>query len=84
MTKKFKVTIGRDATVYYQATVDAESIEEVKSNVSKYGYDCPFGTVWEQIDVSPFENVEVAIIEGDGQHITKDGESNTWEYVNDG
>lgn len=55
---KFKVTVGRDARVYYSAWIEAESAEAAQSRLSRHGYDAGESVQWEQDGVEPFDNVE--------------------------
>ena len=62
---KFVIQVGRDARIYFKATVEAESLEDAMSNVSHHGYDCPDDTVWEEDGVDDFDNVETCAISAD-------------------
>lgn len=59
---KFRVQVGRDARVYYSATVEADDLEDAKSKLSRHGYDCPDETEWELDGVDDFDNVETCAI----------------------
>ena len=62
---KFTVTIGRDATVYYTATVEAESLDAVKERVGRHGFQGK-DEKWSQSDVQTYDEVESAEIEEQG------------------
>jgi hypothetical protein len=59
---KFILTVGRDATIYYSAEVEAENIEEIQTQMTKNGYDGETLTEWEMVDSQVFDNVEQFII----------------------
>lgn len=59
---KFHVQVGRDARVYYSAEIEAESLEEAKSRISRWGYKCPEDTVWRTDGVEDFDHVETCVI----------------------
>ena len=59
---KFVIQVGRDARIYFKATVEAESLEDAMSNVSRHGYDCPDDTVWVEDGMDDFDNVETCSI----------------------
>lgn len=56
---KFTVSVGRDATVYYEAVVEAESLEEVKSHMGRHGYEGPIIGDWVETSLSVFDEAEV-------------------------
>ena len=55
---KFIVEVARDATVRYQAVVEAKDLDEVKAKLHKSGYAGEVLTEWEQISLSSYDNVE--------------------------
>lgn len=59
---RFKVTIGRDATIYYSAFVEADNLDEVKEKVRRYGYAGDVVGEWELDSVRSFDDVESATI----------------------
>ena len=65
---KFVIQVGRDARIYFKATVEAESLEDAMSNVSRHGYDCPPSVIWEDDGIDEFDNLETcAISANDGE-----------------
>ena len=62
---KFVIQVGHDARHYYKATVEAESLEDARSKVSRRGYNCPPSVVWEEDGVDDFDNVETCAISAD-------------------
>jgi hypothetical protein len=58
----FGVQIGRDARVYYTATIEAESLEAAKAMTSRHGFKAPEGTKWTQGGFEDFDNVETVNI----------------------
>ena len=65
---KFILTIGRDATVYFSAEVEAENIEEIHAQMGKRGYHGKTLTEWEEIDSHTFDNVEHFTIRSEEGH----------------
>lgn len=59
----FDVQIGRDATVYFSAILQAESLEELKERLHKTGIECPEDTEWKFDGYDSFDNVEVCTVE---------------------
>jgi hypothetical protein len=59
---KFEVQVGRDARVYYTATIEAESLEAAKALNGRHGFDAPKGTVWNKDGLDEFDNVETVNI----------------------
>jgi len=55
---KFIVEVARDATVRYQAVVEAKDLDEVKSHFHKSGYAGDTVTEWKQVSLSSYDNVE--------------------------
>jgi len=60
--KTFTVEVARDATVRFQAKVQAESLEEIKAHMHKDGYAGPIIGEWEQVSVSTYDNVEQYVV----------------------
>jgi hypothetical protein len=58
----FEVQVGRDARVYFTATIEAESLEAAKAMTSRHGFNAPEGTVWTKGGDDVFENVETVNI----------------------
>ena len=54
----FIVEVARDATVRYQAVVEAKDLDEVRANLHKSGYAGETITEWKQVDLSSYDNVE--------------------------
>ncbi len=55
---KFIVEVARDATVRYQAVVEAKDLDEVRANFHKSGYAGETITEWKQVGLSSYDNVE--------------------------
>lgn len=55
---KYIVEVARDATVRYQAVVEAKDLDEVRDNLHKSGYDGETVTEWKQVGLSSYDNVE--------------------------
>ena len=66
---KFIVEVARDATVRYQAVVEAKDLDEVRSNFGKSGYKGETITEWKQVGLSSYDNVE--------EYAVKDMQQNT-------
>ena len=65
---QFVIQVGRDARRYYKATVEAKSLEDAMSKVSRHGYNCPPGVIWGDDGIDEFDNVETcAISANDGE-----------------
>ena len=75
---KFEIQIGRDATVYFSTTIEAESLEEVQSKVSRHGFECPEDTVWFEDGTDVHDNVEVAVIENPDGSMVRYTEQDGW------
>jgi hypothetical protein len=55
---KFEIQVGRDARVYYKATIEAESLEAAMAMHSRHGFDAPEGTEWIADGADDFDQVE--------------------------
>lgn len=55
---KFIVRIGRDATVYFKATVEAPDLETVKAMRHQNYFATPLDVEWEEDGFSAFDNIE--------------------------
>lgn len=55
---KFRVSITKDASVTFIATVAGDSIEEVESRIHKTGLECPDDTEWDMLPPEVYDNVE--------------------------
>lgn len=75
---EFSIQIGRDATVYYSATVKSDSLEDMQSRLSRHGFTCPDDTVWKEDGNDTFDNIEVAYITSPDGTITEYTEQSGW------
>ena len=66
---KFIVEVARDATVRYQAVVEAKDLDEVRSNFGKSGYKGETITEWQQMSLSSYDNVEEYAVKDMGLNI---------------
>lgn len=67
---KFSVQVGRDARVYYTATVEADNLEDAQSKLSRHGYDCSPDVQWTRDGIDDFDHVETcAISTADGETV---------------
>ena len=55
---KFILTIGRDATVYFSAEVEAENTKAIHSQMGKRNYHGETLTEWEEISSQTYDNIE--------------------------
>jgi len=82
---QFSVQVGRDARVYYTATVEAESLDDAQSKLSRHGYDSDPDVSWTLDGTDDFDNVETcAISTADGETLLasySDGDG--WETPQD-
>jgi len=78
---QFSVQIGRGATVFHSATVEASSLDAAKDRLSKRGYDCPDDTVWVEDghDGPCSDNVEVAYITSPDGTVSSWDDEGEWE-----
>jgi len=62
--KKFNVQVGRDARVYFTATVEAMSLQDAQNMLSRHGYECPDHVEWTHgvDDFDQFDLVETCVI----------------------
>lgn len=78
---KFDIQVGRDARVYYSATIEAVSLEAAKKKLSRHGYDVPDSVVWIQEGFDDFENIETCNISnvGEDEVLARYTDENGWE-----
>jgi len=70
---RFKVFVTRDASVTYSATVEADSLDEIKERMHRHGFAGPTETPWEQEDTQVFDNVEAYRVEAaSGEEVYND------------
>ena len=70
---RFKVYVTRDASVTYSATVEADSLNEIKQHMHRHGYAGSIETPWEQEDTQVFDNVEAYRVEAaSGEEVYND------------
>lgn len=59
---KFEVQVGRDARIYYTATIEADSLEAAMAMSGSHGFNAPEGTVWTKDGFDDFDHVETVNI----------------------
>lgn len=55
---KYKVLVTRDASVTFQAIVEANNINEIKDNFGKHGYEGEIISTWLRTDISEYDHVD--------------------------
>ena len=55
---RFKVQVLRDANVTFTAEVEANSLDEIKGHMSRYGDGGPIIGEWEEGEANVYDNVE--------------------------
>lgn len=77
---KFQFYVGRDATAYFEATVEAETLEDAKALVSRSGVDCGGQVVvWTETGVECFDQIEVCTITAPDETMCTYTGQNGWE-----
>jgi hypothetical protein len=78
---KFEVQVGRDARVYYTATIEADSLAAAKAMTTRNGFEAPEGTKWTKDGEDVFDNVEtVNIYDPDtAETVASYGDGDGWE-----
>jgi predicted aspartyl protease len=79
--KTFEVQVGRDARVYYTATIEVDSLEAAKAMTTRDGFEAPEGTKWTKDGEDVFDNVEtVNIYDPDtAETVASYGDGDGWE-----
>lgn len=68
---KFILTVARDATAYFTATVEADDLEALKSRMSERGYTGETLTPWES-SYEAFDHVEYYYVNNEAGEVLLD------------
>lgn len=76
---KYKIQVGRDASVYFSTTVEADSLEEAQGRLSKNGYAGDTDAPWVFDGYDSFDNVETASLTAPDGSISEYDAQTGWE-----